>query len=119
MEEAEDLQAVRIVSSTYGSIEEASNGQEKVVLLSKDREDGDFRKSFGYRSRYKAMKDEESGSLRSFRSSMRSIVDRSMSFGGSACSVRDLGGTATIPNEVFNLIKNLVGCGCLSLPAGV
>jgi len=29
------------------------------------------------------------------------------------------GGTATIPNEVFNLIKSIVGAGVLSLPAGV
>jgi hypothetical protein len=27
-------------------------------------------------------------------------------------------GTATIPNEVFNLIKSIVGAGVLSLPAG-
>ena len=29
------------------------------------------------------------------------------------------GGTATIPNEIFNLVKNIVGAGVLSLPAGV
>lgn len=29
------------------------------------------------------------------------------------------GGTASIPNEVFNLIKSIVGAGVLSLPAGV
>jgi len=29
------------------------------------------------------------------------------------------GGTATIPNEVFNLVKSIVGAGVLSLPAGV
>ena len=28
------------------------------------------------------------------------------------------GGTATIPNEVFNLVKSIVGAGVLSLPAG-
>ena len=28
------------------------------------------------------------------------------------------GGTATIPDEVFNLVKNSVGAGVLSLPAG-
>jgi hypothetical protein len=31
----------------------------------------------------------------------------------------DIGeGTATIPNEVFNLVKSIVGAGVLSLPAG-
>mmetsp|Transcript_10660 Transcript_10660/g.16002 ORF Transcript_10660/g.16002 Transcript_10660/m.16002 type:complete len:495 (-) Transcript_10660:116-1600(-) len=29
------------------------------------------------------------------------------------------GGTATIPNEIFNLVKNIVGAGVLSLPAGI
>lgn len=28
-------------------------------------------------------------------------------------------GTATIPNEVFNLVKSIVGAGVLSLPAGI
>jgi hypothetical protein len=31
---------------------------------------------------------------------------------------KESGGTATIPNEVFNLIKSIVGAGVLSLPAG-
>jgi len=31
---------------------------------------------------------------------------------------RESGGTATIPTEVFNLIKSIVGAGVLSLPAG-
>jgi amino acid permease len=29
------------------------------------------------------------------------------------------GGTATIPNEIFNLVKCIVGAGVLSLPAGI
>jgi len=29
------------------------------------------------------------------------------------------GGTATIPNEITNLVKNIVGAGVLSLPAGI
>ena len=28
------------------------------------------------------------------------------------------GGTATIPDEIFNLVKSIVGAGVLSLPAG-
>ena len=31
----------------------------------------------------------------------------------------ETGGTATIPNEVFNLVKSIVGAGVLSLPAGI
>jgi hypothetical protein len=35
--------------------------------------------------------------------------------GGDAVSTE---GTATIPDEVFNLVKSIVGAGVLSLPAG-
>ena len=38
--------------------------------------------------------------------------------GGSGGGATSSGGTATIPNEVFNLIKSIVGAGVLSLPAG-
>lgn len=38
--------------------------------------------------------------------------------GGNGKESQD-GGTATIPNEVFNLVKSIVGAGVLSLPAGV
>lgn len=36
-----------------------------------------------------------------------------------AGGAEESGGTATIPNEVFNLVKNIVGAGVLSLPAGI
>jgi len=39
--------------------------------------------------------------------------------GGSANSNNNNGGTATIPTEVFNLVKSIVGAGVLSLPYGV
>lgn len=35
--------------------------------------------------------------------------------GGEAVSTE---GTATIPDEIFNLVKSIVGAGVLSLPAG-
>ena len=38
--------------------------------------------------------------------------------GGSSEKGLQGGGTATIPNEVFNLVKSIVGAGVLSLPAG-
>jgi len=38
---------------------------------------------------------------------------------GNEKSTTTNGGTATIPDEVFNLIKSIVGAGVLSLPAGV
>lgn len=40
-----------------------------------------------------------------------------MSGGGSGEAV-STEGTATIPDEVFNLVKSIVGAGVLSLPAG-
>ena len=47
------------------------------------------------------------------------IIDTSFRFGGRVSSVPNFGGTSSIPNEVFNLIKNLVGAGALGLPSGV
>lgn len=46
------------------------------------------------------------------------LSDVLVTSGGGAS--KDLGdGTATIPNEVFNLVKGIVGAGVLSLPYGV
>lgn len=39
--------------------------------------------------------------------------------GAAAAAEESGGGTATIPNEVFNLVKSIVGAGVLSLPAGI
>lgn len=39
--------------------------------------------------------------------------------GGQDSSGIQGGGTATIPNEIFNLVKSIVGAGVLSLPAGI
>lgn len=33
-------------------------------------------------------------------------------------SVRDMGGTCTMSNEMFNLVKNLVGAGAFGIPSG-
>ena len=33
-------------------------------------------------------------------------------------SLRDVGGTCTMSNEIFNLIKNLVGAGAFGIPSG-
>jgi hypothetical protein len=38
--------------------------------------------------------------------------------GGGSKEASSGSGTATIPTEVFNLIKSIVGAGVLSLPAG-
>ncbi len=41
-----------------------------------------------------------------------------MSGGGGGNEAVSTEGTATIPDEVFNLVKSIVGAGVLSLPAG-
>lgn len=38
---------------------------------------------------------------------------------GGAAEAEQGGGTATVSNEIFNLVKNIVGAGVLSLPAGI
>lgn len=43
------------------------------------------------------------------------IVDKSFRLSGIVSSVRDFGGTASIPSEVFNLIKNLIGAVSITL----
>ena len=51
--------------------------------------------------------------------SVRLIVNGSLVFDGEACSVRDMGGQATIPSEVVNIAKNLIGGGVFSLSGGM
>ncbi len=34
-------------------------------------------------------------------------------------SVRDMGGTSSLSNEMFNLVKNLIGAGAFGIPSGV
>ena len=55
----------------------------------------------------------------SIRNSLRSMVDAGFVLDGMPCSVRDIGGQATILSEVFNICKNLVGGGVLSLSGGI
>jgi hypothetical protein len=49
-----------------------------------------------------------------FDASAAAVPAPEESSGSSATS----GGTATISNEIFNLVKGIVGAGVLSLPAG-
>jgi hypothetical protein len=50
--------------------------------------------------------------------SSSAVPEESLRGGGQQGQQQQGGGTATIPNEVFNLIKSIVGAGVLSLPAG-
>ncbi len=55
--------------------------------------------------------------------SLRDILNNSgllgLTSGDELCSSAHVGGSATLVNQSFNLIKNIVGCGVLSLPSGV
>ncbi|KAL7553015.1 hypothetical protein ACHAWF_016261 [Thalassiosira exigua] len=55
----------------------------------------------------------------SFRKSVRSLSHKSFRLSGKPCSVRALGGTATVPTQTFNLSKNIIGAGVLALPSGI
>mmetsp|Transcript_1691 Transcript_1691/g.2312 ORF Transcript_1691/g.2312 Transcript_1691/m.2312 type:complete len:487 (+) Transcript_1691:110-1570(+) len=50
------------------------------------------------------------------KSRKRALTTKLQQFSGGAS---ENGGTATIPNEIFNLVKSIVGAGVLSLPAGI
>jgi len=58
-------------------------------------------------------------SRESIRESLRVVVDQTFVLPGKPCDVRENEGTATMANEIFNLVKNLVGAGALGLPSGV
>lgn len=60
---------------------------------------------------------QKSGGVKS-RTVLASTAELS-SGGGGAAESSSGAGTATIPNEVFNLVKSIVGAGVLSLPYGV
>lgn len=51
----------------------------------------------------------------SVRNSIRMLQDQLQPFNA---SVREMGGTSTMLNEMFNLTKNLVGAGALGIPSG-
>lgn len=49
----------------------------------------------------------------------KSLVRATKISGGDEADKADGTGTATIPNEIFNLVKSIIGAGVLSLPAGI
>lgn len=56
----------------------------------------------------------------SFAESVQLLITSALSLPGDNCSLASMhGGTTTVVNQIFNLIKNIVGCGVLALPNGV
>jgi hypothetical protein len=56
---------------------------------------------------------------RSSSSSSSQLTSSSNDGVGSTTTDDGGGGTATVPEEIFNLIKSIIGAGVLSLPAGI
>jgi hypothetical protein len=99
------------ISTDYGSTR--SNGGEQEVYWNEEA---------GEASLLNHSSDGRNSILNNMRQSIRNSAGNLMrqsvtlSFGGRQCSVRASGGTATIPTEFFNLVKNLVGAGMLAIP---
>ena len=64
-------------------------------------------------------KGRRTGGRSSSSSSQLTSKDNSSSSNDGIGSITDGGGTATVPEEIFNLIKSIIGAGVLSLPAGI
>eukprot|EP00815_Leptocylindrus_aporus_P007902 CAMPEP_0116070532 /NCGR_PEP_ID=MMETSP0322-20121206/13116_1 /TAXON_ID=163516 /ORGANISM="Leptocylindrus danicus var. apora, Strain B651" /LENGTH=382 /DNA_ID=CAMNT_0003558459 /DNA_START=174 /DNA_END=1322 /DNA_ORIENTATION=- len=71
--------------------------------------------SFGYHNRHQLTRPTPTNSETLLERKSSSL--RAVAAGGAVAE--ESGGTATIPNEIFNLVKNIVGAGVLSLPAGI
>jgi hypothetical protein len=105
----------------YGST--VSNGEEQEVYWNEgDGEASLLDNNSNGRSSIRRSFLEHVGNISNMRESIRSSVGSllrqsdSLTFGGRQCSVRASEGTATIPTEFFNLVKNLVGAGMLAIP---
>lgn len=88
---------------------EEDGGATLLNFSSSSRQSGSLRASFVEHLR---------GMNSSIRDSAGNLIRQSvtLSFGGRQCSIRDVGGTASIGTEFFNLVKNLVGAGMLAIP---
>jgi hypothetical protein len=105
-----------INSSDYGSTISHPHGGEQEVYWNEEA---------GEASLLNSSSDGRNSILRNMRQSIRNSAGNlirqsvTLSFGGRQCSVRAAGGTATIPTEFFNLVKNLVGAGMLAIPVSM
>lgn len=74
----------------------------------------------GNRRASDAHTDDDDETHASFAESVQLLIASALDFPGENCSLASVqGGTTTMPNQTFNLIKNIVGCGVLALPNGV
>ena len=106
----------------YGSIPKlvqhltSTVGNEEVEEEDEDDDDDDDEK--GHDSIHKH-KQQQQHNTHSMIHTIRSTIHSVMIFGGENASIRQLQGQASISSTIFNIAKNLVGSGCLSLPGGI
>lgn len=100
--------------------ESDDNDDESLVSFADDDNDS-FRRyrRHSHEGRLSRIRSSFLSSRESIRESLRSVVDQTFVLPGKPCDVRENEGTATMANEIFNLVKNLVGAGALGLPSGV
>jgi hypothetical protein len=101
-------------ASTYGAISSTEDEEEELILQGAEYdEDGDD-ESVLEKDRNIHF-NRQDGIISTIRMTVCSV----MVFGGDNASVRELAGQASVTSEVFNISKNLVGAGVLSLPGGM
>lgn len=98
------------VEISYGSIDH----ENEASFLTADSCEGIDR-----RATYRSVVLGDAGRSSRFRDSVWSFSYSYFSLPGEPCSVRDVGGTASIPTQVLNLAKNIIGAGVLALPSGI
>ena len=103
--------------TVYGSVGDREDSP-SIVTYAKGTLDKSS--SSGRRAAFRSVASSSLGSGKgSFRDSVHSFSRTSFRLPGEACSVRDLGGRATVSTQVFNLTKNIIGAGVLALPSGI
>ena len=91
----------------YGSTEDSTDGE----VISVSFEDEENTTSIHYMKK--------DGLPNSIRESLRHSIDKfQQSMVPFPASVRDMGGSSTMANEMFNLVKNLIGAGAFGIPSG-
>ena len=101
--------------------EDGSDDDDESLVSFADDDNDSFRRyrRHTHEGRLSRIRSSFLSSRESIRESLRSVVDETFVLPGKPCDVRENEGTATMTNEIFNLVKNLVGAGALGLPSGV
>ena len=107
-----------VIASRRRSLDDGDSDQESLVTFGADTMQHSDRDRL-HNGRLSRIRSSFMSSRSSIRASIRVAVDRTFTLPGEPCDIRENEGTATMTNEIFNLVKNLVGAGALGLPSGV